>query len=96
MIGSLACKPVQERHTPKLLERPTAVSENPAPRKGPTVLPWIVGLLVLALLVWVLVEAVTDETEPEISTPPASVWIGWGGVTTSLFARPPAASPTGL
>jgi hypothetical protein len=52
------------------------VSENPESRKNPTVLPWIVGLVVLALLVWVLVETVTDETEPEITSPPAAVWLG--------------------
>ncbi|HEX7091247.1 MAG TPA: hypothetical protein VF192_13985 [Longimicrobiales bacterium] len=49
-------------------------------RKGPSVWPWIIGLLVLALLIWAIAEMVdTDETqvaeveEVEPATQPAAV-----------------------
>lgn len=49
-------------------------------RKGPSVWPWIIGLLVLALLIWAIAEMVdTDETqvagveEVEPAAPPAAV-----------------------
>lgn len=35
-------------------------------RKGPSIWPWIIGLLVLALLIWALVE-MFDSDEPEVA-----------------------------
>lgn len=52
-------------------------------RKGPSVWPWILGLIVLALLIWLLTELFSDDadtaavvtepvaTEPLATTPPA-------------------------
>lgn len=38
-------------------------------RRGPTIWPWVVGLLVLALLVWVLVEMFGRSGEPRLADP---------------------------
>jgi hypothetical protein len=38
-------------------------------RRGPSIWPWIVGLLVLALLIWALVEMFGDRTEPVVTDP---------------------------
>lgn len=42
-------------------------------RKGPSIWPWVIGLLVLALLIWALVELFEDDgtmtTEPVLEQP---------------------------
>lgn len=38
-------------------------------RKGPSVWPWIIGLLVLALLIWALVELFEGDADPEVTDP---------------------------
>jgi hypothetical protein len=35
-------------------------------RKGPSVLPWVIGLVVLALLVWALMEMFGADVEPSV------------------------------
>ncbi len=56
--------------------------KEPSERRGPSIWPWIIGLLVLALLIWAIAEMVdTDETqiaeveevEPGQPVPPAAV-----------------------
>lgn len=41
-------------------------------RKGPSIWPWIIGLLVLALLIWALVQ-LFEEDEAAIVEEPATV-----------------------
>ena len=42
-------------------------------RKGPSIWPWIIGLIVLALLIWALVELFEDDraaiTDPAVEQP---------------------------
>ena len=38
-------------------------------RKGPSVWPWVIGLLVLALLIWALVEMFDGGAEPMLTDP---------------------------
>lgn len=45
-------------------------------RKGPSIWPWIIGLLVLALLIWAIAEMVSTDQEQvatETQAPPAAV-----------------------
>jgi hypothetical protein len=42
------------------------VAEIETQRKGPSVWPWIIGLIVLALLVWALAELFTGGGEPVV------------------------------
>lgn len=43
-------------------------------RKGPSIWPWIIGLLVLALLIWALAELLGDDDDDLVETPvPAMV-----------------------
>lgn len=41
------------------------MAEIEVQRRGPTVWPWVIGLIVLALLIWALTEVLGDE-EPEV------------------------------
>jgi hypothetical protein len=41
-----------------------SVAEIKVERKSPSVWPWIIGLLILALLVWGLTELMTGNTDP--------------------------------
>lgn len=43
-------------------------------RKGPNVWPWIIGLVVLALLVWALMELLGSD-EPEVVGEPVAVLV---------------------
>jgi hypothetical protein len=49
-------------------------------RKGPSIWPWIIGLIVLALLIWALMELFGNrdsevvEGEP-VATAPATPWL---------------------
>jgi hypothetical protein len=40
-------------------------------RKGPSVWPWVIGLVVLALVIWALVEMFGDRTGPAVTGPAA-------------------------
>jgi len=42
------------------------VADIETTRKGPSVWPWIIGLIVLALLVWALAELFTGRSEPVV------------------------------
>lgn len=76
---------------------------EPSERRGPSIWPWIIGVLVLALLIWAIAEMVdTDETRvtgvEEVETgrqvPPAAVpapGTGMGAVTIpTILANPTA------
>src|SRR5690606_10959856 len=64
-------------------------------RKGPSIWPWIVGLLVLALLIWAIAEMV-DTDEPQVAeveeVPPAAVPTPEAGAASipSILADPSA------
>jgi hypothetical protein len=45
------------------------VADIKVERRGPSIWPWIVGLLVLALLIWLLVEMFGRTGEPVIQAP---------------------------
>jgi hypothetical protein len=47
----------------------STVADINVERKGPSVWPWIVGLLVLALLIWALVEMFGGRAEPTVTSP---------------------------
>jgi hypothetical protein len=42
------------------------VAEIEAQRRGPTIWPWIIGLVVLALLVWALAELLGTRGQPSL------------------------------
>jgi hypothetical protein len=44
-------------------------------RKGPSIWPWVIGLLVLALLIWALVELFGDRGDPMVTDPVADTLI---------------------
>lgn len=48
-----------------------SVADINVERKGPSVWPWVVGLLVLALLIWALVEMFEGDAEPALNDPVA-------------------------
>jgi len=54
-------------------------------RKGPSIWPWIIGLIVLALLIWALVEMFGADREPAPVVTPADTVI----VDTPTTAPPP-------
>src|SRR5690606_13539298 len=65
--------------------------KEPSERRGPSIWPWIIGLLVLALLVWAIAEMVdTDETqvaeveevEPGQPVPPTAVPVPRAGTAS--------------
>lgn len=65
-------------------------------RKGPSIWPWIIGLLLLGLLIWGLAELIDDEPEVAAVTPaeaPAAVPMGpvEPGVVNEPVAPTPAA-----
>lgn len=43
------------------------MAEIKVERKSPSVWPWVIGLLILALLVWGLTELLTGESEPVLT-----------------------------
>jgi hypothetical protein len=48
------------------------VADIEVERKGPSIWPWVIGLLVLALLIWALVELFEDDemaTQPVLEQP---------------------------
>jgi hypothetical protein len=49
------------------------VAEINVEPKAASVWPWVIGLLILALLVWALTELLTDEAEPVFPTTAGSV-----------------------
>lgn len=63
-------------------------------RKGPSIWPWIIGLIVLALLIWLLTELFSDDTdtaavvtdpvatEPMATAPPMDPAMGAPGMET--------------
>ena len=55
-------------------------------RKGPSVWPWIVGLLVVALLIWLLVEMFGNDDEPVVADEP----------TVGFLVAPTAPAPAAL
>lgn len=57
-------------------------------RKGPSVWPWILGLLVAALLIWLLVELFGDrEAEAVSDTPVGSIQLPIGEHQTPVRFR---------
>lgn len=48
------------------------MAEIKVERKSPSVWPWVIGLLILALLVWGLTELLTDSSEPVLTDQPNS------------------------
>jgi hypothetical protein len=60
-------------------------------RKGPSIWPWVIGLVVLALLIWALVEMFGGETDP-IATDPARDTVIVDTPTT-VTTPPPAVAP---
>ena len=70
-------------------------------RKGPSIWPWIIGLLVLALLIWAIAEMVggdetrvagVEEVEPGQQVPPAAVPTPEAGAATipAILSNPSA------
>ena len=65
-------------------------------RKGPSIWPWIIGLIVLALLIWILVEMFdSDEPEVEVDEPVPSAVVT-PDVEEPVGAAMPAAVTTYL
>jgi len=67
-----------------------SVADINVERKGPSIWPWIIGLIVLALLIWALVEMFGDRTQPVVADPRADTVV----VDTPMVTTPPGA-PTG-
>ena len=75
--------------------------KEPSERRGPSIWPWIIGLLVLALLIWAIAEMVdTDETqvaeveevEPGQPVPPTAVPVPRAGTASipDILSNPSA------
>jgi hypothetical protein len=62
------------------------MAEIDVERKGPSIWPWIIGLVVLALLIWLLVELFDDDTDELIIDDP---------IATDTFGVQPAPIATG-
>jgi hypothetical protein len=61
-------------------------------RKGPSIWPWVIGLVVLALLIWALVEMFGDRTQPAVVGPgPDTLFVDTPMVTPSPT---PGVAPT--
>jgi hypothetical protein len=70
-------------------------------RRGPTVWPWIVGIIILVLLIWAIAEIVDRSTappQPQVEVVPEAVPPGPpvrapGAPTTPSGTAPPATEP---
>lgn len=64
-------------------------------RTGPSIWPWILGLLVLALVLWGLVEAF-DSDEPEVAEEPVAAVVEPAPVVTAPPPGPAEAGPAAV
>lgn len=58
-------------------------------RRGPSLWAWVIGLVVLALLVWLLVEMFGSRSDPPVLGPAADTL----GVDTAFVAPVPVTTP---
>lgn len=65
-------------------------------RKGPSVWPWVIGLLVLALLIWGLVEMFGDAGEPVVVEPVTDSLPAARGTTVGTPPPPLPPDTTGV